>query len=436
MHPAVPRADGGRSDVAADPADSARYLLDRREVEDENEPGPPQDVAFRRPNTKLVAGGYETLPLCRLRPGGGAGAAPELDDTYVPPLLRCDASGPLREGISATARDRLAAADKSSRQMLGRGVSFGSGNPDDLEHLFRLRSVNAALPPVAQLASARGVHPFPAYVELCRAVGQAPIVTDGRRAPTDLPLYDHDDLGGCSRAVLRLLKPDPGGADDFSAPFVHLDDGPQLWAGTEGTWLGAGWRFFIGVLSEMPDAEVARQLFGELQWKVARQDMANDVYVKALDSLTLAAVPPPPRDFPPRPSTGGGRTGRSSGGQPLAGGGGTLLPRHPRLRAGRDAVGSGRRAALAAGARTGGRGRCSSPSTRPPPAERPSRERSSTNPKRQRGGDGRSPEPAVLAEARPRGCAAALADASGWSENRFDHFRPLRLTSDIPPAPR
>ena len=312
VHLAVPRADGGRSNVAADPADNARYLLDRREVEDENEPGHPQDVAFRRLNAKLVAGeetaagvpgagGYETLPLCRLRLGEGAGAAPELDDAYIPPLLRCDAWGPLREGILATARDRLAAAaDKSSRQMLDRGVSFGSGNPDDLERLFRLQAVNAALPPVAQLASAHGVHPFPAYLEMCRAVGQVSIFTDGRRAPTDLPLYDHDDLGGCFRAVLRYLRPDPGGADYFTAPFVYLDDGPQLWAGIEGAWLGAGWRFFIGVLSEMPDAEVARQLSGELQWKVARQDKVNDVYDKALDSLTLAAVPQPPRDFPPK----------------------------------------------------------------------------------------------------------------------------------------
>lgn len=311
IHLAVPRAEAGRSNVAADPADNARYLLDRREVEDENEPGHPQDVAFRRLNAKLIAGeetgggvpgagGYETLPLCRLRLGDGTGAAAELDDAYIPPLLRCDAWDPLQSGLLAGARDRLtSAAEKASRQMLDRGASFGGANADDLERLFRLQAVNSALPPVVQVAAARGLHPWFAYQELCRAVGAVSIFTDARRPPADLPLYDHDDLGGCFRSVLASLKPDPGGADYFTAPFYYDVDEDRLWAELQQEWLGGGWRFYVGVASELPDAEVARQLSGELQWKVARMDKVNEVYDRALDSLQLTPESLP-RDLPPK----------------------------------------------------------------------------------------------------------------------------------------
>ena len=55
------------------------------------------------------------------------------------------------------------------------------------------------------MAHASGVHPLPAYLELCRAVGQLAIFGAARRPP-DLPRYDHDDLGTCFLRVRDHLN--------------------------------------------------------------------------------------------------------------------------------------------------------------------------------------------------------------------------------------
>lgn len=301
VHIGVPRRREDQSNVADGPADPARFLLDRREVPDENEPGNPQDLTFRRLNAKLFVGdggmsGYDALPLCRLRMDPGAGAVPELDEAYIPPLLCCDAWAPLREGVLAKFRDRLAAAaSRSVDLMRERGEGF-EGDVD-LERLFRVQAFNSALPPVTQVAAARGLHPFFAYLECCRAVGQVAIFDEDRRTPADLPAYDHDDLGGCFAAVLRALSLDSAGPQYRTRPF-HFDDEHVLYAELEQDWLRPEWRFHVGVASELPQEEVAGQLGGILDWKVARHDKVVEMSDRGLDSLKLIAEPRPPRDFP------------------------------------------------------------------------------------------------------------------------------------------
>src|SRR5690606_30500515 len=199
---AVPRLELGRANAAPAGSESiARYFVEAVETEDENQSGSPHVVEYRRLNARIIVGdtglaGYETLPLFRLKLAETAEAAPEVDPDYIPPLLSCDAWPPLRDQFLGGIRDHLGSqSEKLSRQMIDRGVAFESGHREDLERILMLHSVNAALAAVWNLPSGRGLHPFTAYRELCRAAGHLAVFRSQRRLP-DLPRYNHDDLAG------------------------------------------------------------------------------------------------------------------------------------------------------------------------------------------------------------------------------------------------
>ena len=64
----------------------------------------PQPIAIRRLNLKLLLStedlaGYETIPMARIEKSERAEATPQLDATYIPPVLACDAWRELSVGI-------------------------------------------------------------------------------------------------------------------------------------------------------------------------------------------------------------------------------------------------------------------------------------------------------------------------------------------------
>src|SRR5262249_44343183 len=107
---AVPRLDLGKAN-AREPGEAAaagaappdgekaahtRYQGAREEGEDENVNNNPQALPVRPLSFKLLLStedhsGYEALPIARVRRAAAADALPQLDPSYIPPLLACDA---------------------------------------------------------------------------------------------------------------------------------------------------------------------------------------------------------------------------------------------------------------------------------------------------------------------------------------------------------
>ena len=86
--------------------------------------------------------------------------------------------------------------------------------------------LNEASTVLNTIAFAEGIHPFTAYLELCRLVGQLAIFGESRRAPK-IPAYDHDDLGGCFFLVKRYLEDDPD-PDTFGKD-AFIGEGLRIW---------------------------------------------------------------------------------------------------------------------------------------------------------------------------------------------------------------
>ena len=225
---AVPVVNSGRPNVAAEgeASEAVRYVLGTQMIEDENTGVNPQPIKVRQLNLKLLHSnqdhtGYEVIPLARITKSMKAEATPELDVTYIPPLLACDAWEPLWAGLLQPIYDRIGKKiELLANQVVSRGITFDSLGQGDPLIFAQLRELNESYAVLGILAFAQGVHPLKAYLELGRLVGQLSIFGSTRRPP-DLPRYDHDDLGGLllpRQAAHRRPAEHPGRARVQGAP--------------------------------------------------------------------------------------------------------------------------------------------------------------------------------------------------------------------------
>ncbi len=308
LHPNRPNATAAQSQApdAARPVDT-RYLVEDLEVEDENTGEDRQTLQFRTFNLKLVAdtedlSGYEVLPIGRFEKNSAANGLPQVDVNYIPPLLACDAWKPLAvdilQGIYHHLGGRMA---NLASKVITRGITFETRNPGDDVLLGRLAVLNEASSVLNTLAFAEGIHPFTAYLELCRVVGQLAIFTAARRVPR-LPAYDHDDLGGCFYKIKRQL--DAMDVDIFTyeeRPFVG--EGLRMQAPIEAKWLEAAWQLFVGVQCPLSQTEVIRLLTkaGQLDMKIGSGDRVDAIFERGLKGLEFTHAPQPPRVLPSMP---------------------------------------------------------------------------------------------------------------------------------------
>lgn len=307
---AVPTLHLGRANVGHDgPAGGARYLTDTQELEDENTGLNPQPVQVRLLNVRLLLSGqdqtgYEVLPLARVRKSAQADATPELDLSYIPPLLACDAWKPLEDDILQVIYDRLGKKmELLAQQVVSRGITFDSVAQGDALIFNQLRVANEAVALLGVQVFAEGVHPLASYLELCRIVGQLAIFGATRRPP-ELPRYDHDDLATCFYRVKQYI-------DELLNIFVEptYKERPFLGAGLrmqvtlEPSWMESVWAMYVGVQSPLPAEQTVRMLTkpGQLDMKIGSSDRVDEIFRQGDAGLRFAHSPTPPRALPQNP---------------------------------------------------------------------------------------------------------------------------------------
>jgi type VI secretion system protein ImpJ len=300
VHLGVPLLKSSHPNVSADgPSDNHRYYLITQQLDDENLGVNPQPIPVRRLNLKLLLStqnlaGYETIPLARVEKSDRAEATPQLDSSYIPPVLACDAWRELAVGILQHIYDRIGRkVEKLAGQAVSRGITL-----DSLDSLTQkgnlsfaqLRVFNEALAYLSNLAYVEGIHPLPAYMELCRMVGQLSIFHADRRPPA-LPRYNHDDLGGCFHRIRNYLDelidiaPEPDYEErDFAGR------GLRMQVDIEPAWLDKSVPMYIGVTSPLEPDVCAREL-ERLGTKVSSAERVEMIYRRRDVGLQFTLVP-------------------------------------------------------------------------------------------------------------------------------------------------
>jgi len=303
---AIPRLRLGQPNVSSTLADETRYQRTELAVQDESAGGNDQPIEHRVPNVRLLLStddhsGYEILPIARISRIDQEGAAPKLDESYIPPVLALDAWPPL----AALVRDIYEFIGQNvtrlSEQAINRAINLSSFEAGDLQLVLTLRMANEAFATLHQICLTQGVHPFHAYTELCRIVGMLSVLDESRRVPHDMPVYDHDNLStifNWVRMRIRKLLYDREETDVDQRYFVGA--GNILQVRLDPKWFTPNWEWFVGVDPGPMDPQECRELLnpGRLNWKMGSSESIDQIFQRGQAGVELSDLARAPRQLP------------------------------------------------------------------------------------------------------------------------------------------
>ncbi len=304
----VPKLKLGRANVAAGTEPGKhRYVQSTAAVQDESLGGNDQELQLRALNARLLLStqdleGYDLLPIAEIERAGEKEATPQLDVGYIPPVLAIDAWPPLGRDIVRAIYDIVGKKiDLLSQQVVNRGITLVSQEPGDLDRLIMLHALNAAYSALGVLSFAQGVHPFVAYTELCRLVGQLSIFGEARRPP-EIPHYDHDDLARIFYWVKARIEALLERVRDYEyEQRFFVGEGRGMRVTLEPKWLGPDWQWFVGVqrgsLSEQACLEMLSP--GKLDWKLGSARQVDALFEYGAEGIQMTPLAQAPRALPP-----------------------------------------------------------------------------------------------------------------------------------------
>lgn len=298
---AVPEHRTGAHNVATGRGEKdARYFAEVILRRDENTGLAEKPIQVARKNLRLMEGaegteGAGVLPLARVTRSPSGEFA--LDPDFVPPLLDFSASEQLTSIARRLVEVMAARAGGLAGARRQRGVGLADFGVSDVASFWLLYTLNSHLPTFRHLFEVRKGHPGTLYEAMLHLAGALTTFSDEMH-PSDLPAYDHQDLGGCFRAldtaVHRLLGtviPQR----HVSLPLKEMKNGIHATALDEDRYLQAT-QVFLAVRSSADRAELIRKLPQLV--KLSSGDRLERLIKQALPGVGLQHLPDPPSALP------------------------------------------------------------------------------------------------------------------------------------------
>jgi type VI secretion system protein ImpJ len=221
-----------------------------------------------------------------------------INETYIPPALRIDASEFLMGGVRRlltlmVAKQRQLAGDR--RQRDGASIQFNAG---DVTRFLQLSTVNGAIPLLNYGATNGEISPQSLYMVLMQVAGQLATFSNDVD-PSQLPIFAHTDLRRTFEElfarVTALLRTTIHEAY-LTVPLVvsqgvhigNLDDDQLLRAP----------QFLLSVRSEYPEDQLAQRLPGLC--KIASRDQLPHILRAATPGVPIQITHRPPSEIPVR----------------------------------------------------------------------------------------------------------------------------------------
>ena len=306
---AVPKLKLGRPNVDNNgSAGDARYVETSLSTHDETRGGDDQEIQFRNLNVRLLLSsqdlsGFDILPVAQIKRAGEGEATPQLDTTYIPPVLSIDAWPQLGRDTVRAIYDIIGQKiEVMSQQVLNRGIGLDSRDPGDAERILMLSQLNSAYSTLGVIAFAKGVHPFVAYTELCRIVGQLSIFAPQRRV-SEVPAYDHEELQPIFSEIRLRIEALLNTVREYEYEqryFVGAGMGMQV--SLEPKWFHSDWQWMIGVnKGDLSRPECLELLSaGQLDWKLGSSRQVEVLFKNRMEGVQLTPVDRAIRALPTR----------------------------------------------------------------------------------------------------------------------------------------
>ena len=279
---------------------NARYSAAAVNLPDENSGQAEKPIQVARKNLRFLAGnesreGFTCLPVGRVKrsPTGTL----QLDPEFIPPLLDISASNYLMTIVRRlleilSAKSSILAAGRRQRS-----AGLADFTASDIATFWLLYTVNNHFPLLRHIQEARRGHPEDLFRALSSLAG-ALTTFSLKIQPRDLPMYDHDDLGGCFtdldeklRQLLETVVP-----SNFVALPLKLVR-PSVYATPiDDDKYFQGTKFYLAISADMNEGDLIKR--APQLVKVGSQAQIEQLVRQALPGMQLMHSVKPPASIP------------------------------------------------------------------------------------------------------------------------------------------
>jgi type VI secretion system protein ImpJ len=295
----IPMQRPGAGDIGSAAETHLRYRKGNLSTRDNSSSkGLEADIEVAALNCQLRFGsddlsGFAVLPLTHLL-AHEPDKPVEFDSTFIPPLLRCGASG----HMTAKLREILNLIDLRAEALAGRLTSSERGTSGAFRDFMYLQLLNRLQPLFAHFCQSHHVHPYAFYHQLISFIGELASFTDPRMRPPELPEYQHGKLSATFSRLFALVRDYLSTVAEQTAMLLELserkfgifvapiNDRSQLDSCT----------FVLAVKGKLDKAELQRNLPPLL--RVAPVERIRDIISAQTSGIKVRALASEPRQIP------------------------------------------------------------------------------------------------------------------------------------------
>lgn len=296
----VPRERDGVSNYGESQGDRTRYVISNKTVPDLTGEGSSLEISFGQRNLQVLFGDeprddYITLKIAELCRDASGNLA--LNDPYIPPVLRIEASPFILAGmrrllrLMSTRRRSLAEAARE------RGDATVEYNAADITRFLLLNAVNTYLPVLNHLVDMPEVPPRTAYLWMITLGGQLATFS-ADFDPAQLPKFNYNDLRSTFEPLFARITDLLQATVKEHYVSMMLDgreDGMYLGQLTDDRLMGCS-KYLIGIRSSIAEQEVANTL--PRLSKIASWGDINSILSAATPGASVEVTFRPPPEIP------------------------------------------------------------------------------------------------------------------------------------------
>jgi type VI secretion system protein ImpJ len=278
----------------------ARYQSELSLLRDENTGLAERPVQIARKNFRLLVEGEPrqgstALKLARvLKTTAGTY---QLDPQFIPPLLDISANDYLVSILRRLIEILAAKSSTLSGTRRQKNQSLADFTASDIANFWLLYTANSYFPIMRHLFETQRGHPESLYSTMLAIAGSLTTFS-ATIQPRDLPLYDHDNLGGCFTDLdekLRMLLETVVPSNFVSLPLKLTQPSIYATALANDKYL-TNTRMYLAISADMSEADLLKRAPQLI--KLCSATHIETLIRQALPGMPMVHVPSPPGSIP------------------------------------------------------------------------------------------------------------------------------------------